>query len=566
MNVSSLRRRGSRIRAGWAIWCAMACAACATGGGSSPGASAGPTSFAAPEPEEAAAEPPPAQTYDTAPHAGGILGGPDAARVAAALAEALRARGDRAEPDGALALAGRRLARDAQEGRRGEMASTDATARRAGFPGVVLWALAYAPDGDDREAWRDGLTQIARNLPVTRYGVSLSPGGRVMAIVLGSVEVALAPFPRRLPPGSAVKLEGEVASRFAFARVYLTGIDGRVQETRMPGRRISVSLTLSRAGVYKVEVLGDGATGPVVLANVPVYAGVPEPTESRSIPAAGGGRFASSAGTGAPSDVAEWPAQLLELLNRARTKERLSPLLPDAELAALALGHSRDMVDHGFFGHQSPTTGGPEDRVRRAGAAVSIVGENVAQADTPGTTHELLMGSPAHRANMLAAKFTHVGIGVATTGQPGIFVTTLVFGRRPPVPAAQQTAEDVKGALTALRAAHGAAPLGIDPGLQAAAVAGVRAYADTPGDAMATRQAFTASERALKADLAQRGGNGVRGACAKLIEILELEDLSHYPDLAGPDLRKMGVAVTVRNDTKPPRLVVLLMLEGSACR
>jgi len=38
-----------------------------------------------------------------------------------------------------------------------------------------------------------------------------------------------------------------------------------------------------------------------------------------------------------------------------------------------------------------------------------------------------------------------------------------------------------------------------------------------------------------------------------------------YPELASPDLRKMGVAVIVRNDSHPPRGVVLLMLEWAGC-
>ena len=59
---------------------------------------------------------------------------------------------------------------------------------------------------------------------------------------------------------------------------------------------------------------------------------------------------------------------------------------------------------------------------------------------------------------------------------------------------------------------------------------------------------------------------GAQGACAKLIEVLEPEDLTGYPELASPALRQIGVAVTVRNDANPPRLVVFLMLEGGGCR
>jgi len=223
------------------------------------------------------------------------------------------------------------------------------------------------------------------------------------------------------------------------------------------------------------------------------------------------------------------------------------------------------MARNDFFGHRSPTTGGPEDRVRRAGIQLSLIGENVAQADGPEAAHQVLMDSPAHRANMLAPSFTHVGIGVVALTQPGMFVTTLVFGRWPPIPAARQTAEDVKSAIAAARATRGVAPAAIAPALQVAAEASASAYTNAVGDhSVAAQQAVAAGGRALQTELARRGGGGA--ACARVVEILELDDLTHYPELVSPALRKLGVAVTVRNDTNPPRLVVFLMTEGAACR
>ena len=50
------------------------------------------------------------------------------------------------------------------------------------------------------------------------------------------------------------------------------------------------------------------------------------------------------------------------------------------------------------------------------------------------------MDSPAHRANMLGAKFTHVGIGVAIRpGEAADLLATLVFVRRPAPPSAPLT-------------------------------------------------------------------------------------------------------------------------------
>jgi len=534
---------------------ALSVAACATGSGG-----AATKGDAVASPTVAA----PSENYASAPHPGGVLGGPEAARIATRVSEGLAARGDRAEADGALARAAHELGRQAQDGRKADVAVIEAIARRSGFAGVVLWAQVYTIEGEDSAAWRDGLAQLPRNLPINRYGVSVFPDGRVVSVAFASMEAALDPFPRRVAPGSSIKLTGEVAGRFTFARVDVTGVDGRVSETRMPGRKISASLAFKDAGVYKVEVLGDGATGPVVVANVPVYVGVPEPSDTGRTPNGDAGAGATLPVVAAAAvDVADWPEHMLQLLNRARAAEHLNPLKPDAELAAVASAHCRDMVANDFFGHQSPTTGGPDDRVRAAGIAVSTVGENVAQGDTPVAAHELLMDSPAHRANMLGARFTHVGIGVAATKQPGVRVTTLVFGRRPPVAVGQLTAADVTRALASLRAGRGVQAVAVDPALQAAAQAGVAAYATAPGGSAPTQRAFAASESSLREEVKRRPGQ--INACAKLLEILEPDDLDHYPELATPSIRRVGISVTVNQNARPPRLVVFLVLEGGGC-
>src|SRR4029077_16560380 len=145
-----------------------------------------------------------------------------------------------------------------------------------------------------------------------------------------------------------------------------TATNGTVARTDLPARKVDVSLPLATPGIYQVEVMGDGVTGPVVLANVPVYVGVPEPDLARS-------------GAGARPDAGDAAERMLALLNQARVQARLAPLAPDPELRAIALAHSQDMVAGHFFGHVSPTTGTVEDRLRRAAVVVSVAGENVAQ-------------------------------------------------------------------------------------------------------------------------------------------------------------------------------------------
>jgi hypothetical protein len=91
--------------------------------------------------------------------------------------------------------------------------------------------------------------------------------------------------------------------------------------------------------------MGDGPTGPVIVANLPLYVGVAEPTIRENV------------GTVVDPDVAE--VRMLELLNEARKAAGAAPLSADSGLRQVAAGHTEDMVDHGFFGHVSPSHGTP---------------------------------------------------------------------------------------------------------------------------------------------------------------------------------------------------------------
>ncbi|MEI9954350.1 MAG: CAP domain-containing protein [Pseudomonadota bacterium] len=158
--------------------------------------------------------------------------------------------------------------------------------------------------------------------------------------------------------------------------------------------------------------MGDGVSGPVVVSNVPLYVGIPEP--------------AAAIVAGAVVEPEQAEARLLVLVNEARAAAGLNKVQPDAELREIALAHSTDMADHHFFGHVSPRTGTPTDRVHRSGVLVSAAGENVASAPTPEVAHEGLMGSPGHRANILRPDWTHVGIGVRK-GEDGLLVTEVFW-------------------------------------------------------------------------------------------------------------------------------------------
>lgn len=119
----------------------------------------------------------------------------------------------------------------------------------------------------------------------------------------------------------------------------------------------------------------------------------------------------------------ELEAQMLQLVNEERGAQRLAPLQADPEATEVARAHSRDMLARGYFSHVAPDGAGPFDRMRRAGLAFRVAGENLAFARSLATAHQGLMDSPGHRANILRPAFGRAGIGIVDGGRYGLMVT-----------------------------------------------------------------------------------------------------------------------------------------------
>jgi uncharacterized protein YkwD len=481
--------------------------------------------------------------YTTVAQPDGAVGGPGIEQLQADVARALVERGDHAEPDGALGATASWVLSDVNKGHSVDLIAAEAASRRFGFGGVIVSLVAFGTQQAD--AWRDQLEHAPRNVAITRYGIRVSPSGRSAAVMFGSVELDYEPIRRALEPGQSVTLKGKVGPRFSFGHVYLTKPDGTVVEQRMPSRVIDATFPLEAAGKYRLEVMGDGVTGPVVISNVPLYVGIEEP--------------AATTVTGTVVEPEQAEARMLALLNEARVAAGLSEVQPDAELREVALAHSTDMVDHDFFGHVSPRSGTPTDRIRRSGALVSAAGENIAEAPTPEIAHEGLMSSPGHRANMLRPDYTHVGIG-ARKGADGI-VVTLMFGRRPNPAAMPTGVAPIESAVSALRASKSLPAANVDPIYRAVAQAGADAYANS-GDVSDIGKAV---QVALAREV-NRWHSSRPGGCEQSLDLLELSQLNEVPALAQAGLARYGVGARVRRDRKGARLATVFIFEGASCK
>lgn len=105
-------------------------------------------------------------------------------------------------------------------------------------------------------------------------------------------------------------------------------------------------------------------------------------------------------------------ATMLALLNQTRRENGLPPLASDNRLQAVARAHSREMLELGYFAHESPVSGSPAQRLEAAHIPFTAAGENLAYAPSVEIAHRGLINSPGHRANILSPDFHKVGIGV----------------------------------------------------------------------------------------------------------------------------------------------------------
>lgn len=121
-----------------------------------------------------------------------------------------------------------------------------------------------------------------------------------------------------------------------------------------------------------------------------------------------------------------------EETNRKRSEHGLSELSYTDHLSAIALQHSRDMAQRGYFSHESPEGDAPIDRYRQYGHDTRQSGENLAKeyahlSESAESVAKAVvdgwMNSPPHRENILREAFDREGIGVHLETDGAVFAT-----------------------------------------------------------------------------------------------------------------------------------------------
>lgn len=118
-------------------------------------------------------------------------------------------------------------------------------------------------------------------------------------------------------------------------------------------------------------------------------------------------------------------SQVLNLVNKERRSRGLSELKMNWQLSRVARTKSEDMRDSGYFSHTSPTYGTPFEMMKKFNIKYSYAGENIARGQTTAASvMNGWMNSEGHRANILNAKYTEIGIGYCT-GKNGPYWTQM---------------------------------------------------------------------------------------------------------------------------------------------
>jgi len=143
---------------------------------------------------------------------------------------------------------------------------------------------------------------------------------------------------------------------------------------------------------------------------------LPSENTDAETPATDDGTAAAPADNGSIENLS-FEQQVASLVNEQRAANGLAPLTLSEKLSNVARAKSQDMHDNNYFSHTSPTYGSPFDMLKSFGISYSAAGENIAMGySTPEAVVNAWMNSAGHRANILSASYTQIGVGYVSDG------------------------------------------------------------------------------------------------------------------------------------------------------
>lgn len=396
----------------------------------------------------------------------------------------------------------------------------------------------------------ESVAQFLSRQGYNRYGAVVVErnGLLVTVVVLSDRHLSLEPLPRRIEAGTSLQLRGELLHGYHSPSLAITLPDGSVQRKALSrGTVVTGAVETSAPGEYKVAVLAAGPRGQSVVANFPIYAGVPVPD-----------RVHLDAVAGTTDATPETVGQtLLRMTNQMRQERGLDTLTLDPRLSDVALAHSQDMRTHDFVGHDSERTGSAKDRVDRAGIRSGLILENIGRGYSAEQIHRGLMDSPGHRANLLNPDITHIGIGVVAEPEAGrmAFLATEVFIRKPQRIDVTQAVDKTLDFVNHARRVRHAPALTADADLERAAAEAAAQFFESPS--MSEQDVVDQASDRLR-----RFAGAFSRVGGLMAVVGSLEEVSRLEPALDPSARYVGIGVAqgTRSDTEPNAIAVVVLL------
>lgn len=410
--------------------------------------------------------------------------------------------------------------------------------------------------GDGMKAVEDRLKRMLsgrRGSGPLRVGVgeAFIPGGkpsRYIAVLVSERQLEVNTTPRTISMGQTWTLSGILPPGYVDPSALVMRVDGKLEpvEVVSDGRRFSVRVVSGfQEGTLYVSVGASGPFGSKPLVQLPVIVGNEVP------------RVASIRRPPDESEI-QTPAQAerlaLALLNADRRRFGLHALERDESLDDISRTHSVDMAENGFFGHVSPNSGSPGDRLSAAGFRASVHAENVAHGDSIHGAQSGLMKSLGHRRNILNRNVTHVGIGVTgkSDGSRIHWTLTQLFA----LPVAKldisQATKDLLHRINSARLDAGFSQLRRDAALDQIALRAARSAAAGGSEGLPQQVLDRARTKKLIP----------RGAYVSVQSTTDMNDIQISSELNKGSLERLGLGIVQLSDHPSGLIGVVMVFAG----
>jgi uncharacterized protein YkwD len=117
------------------------------------------------------------------------------------------------------------------------------------------------------------------------------------------------------------------------------------------------------------------------------------------------------------ANMSDYENAIAAMINNVRVDNGLNAIAADGLLNTVATIRSTDLMNRNYFSHYTPEGTNVFDTMRANGVSYSYAGENLAQsapasAGTPDGFLNAWLNSPTHKANILRAQYTKIGVSM----------------------------------------------------------------------------------------------------------------------------------------------------------